>query len=364
MKGCETLEQKSEQLSLMDLLRRIHEDLGDSRYEDARKRADARMFVEENRSGLVSAMIKATRMRKLNHAVYYAAVLLLGGQNLWYISRRVGIMACEDGIDDTVMKYVSLVHTNKQKQIRDILNAVVAINLRPNWWEVDYGRALMYGCFREKKVDLSEYNDEEELIEEMRRCIFLTRSVEQWTRSSVIIMKLMKDFGWTLSKLHKWLLSTAKTYAEEEWEHELIETFRRMTPDMTKFGDSNWHYNFRYMFCMGRNPHVTSYEQLEADVAKYSGVVEEIIKVAEEKLEAGEVVIPPWAFDGMHASKKSQYGWVDKRFPGSYSGFYNCLKMYDKYGRLDPRDQGVLDSCKVPEEGLVLGNEFLDKITL
>ena len=54
-------------------------------------------WVAKNRSGLVSALIKSTRMRKMDHALYFCAVLLLGGQNKWYVSRRVCIMSCEDG---------------------------------------------------------------------------------------------------------------------------------------------------------------------------------------------------------------------------------------------------------------------------
>ena len=52
------------------------------------------------------------------------------------------------------------------------------------------------------------------------------------------------------------------------------------------------------------------------------------------------------------------------RGSGTYQGFYNCIKMFDKYGRVDPRDQAVLRGCEVPPEGLVLMNEFLEDIVL
>lgn len=353
-----------ERKTLAELLKEYRDEIDPTIADDARKLERGVKFVEDNRSGLVSAMIKATRMRKLNHALYYAAVLLIGQQDKWYISRRVGIMSCEDGIDDVVMKYVSDMHQKKkqEKSIKDILKAVAAINLRPNWWEVDYGRELIYGCFREKKVDLTAQDTEDSLVELMYRCLFEEHTLDAWTTSSVIIVKLMDEYKWSLSDLHAWLLKNAKKNVKEEWEAQLIDTFKKMTPDMTKFGDGNWHYNFRYMFCMGRNPHVTTMEQLEKDIEEVEPLVDKILEVAKEKFDSLEIVVPPWAFDGMHASKRASYGWADKRFPGSYAGFYNCIKMYDEYGRVDPRDQGMLDGCQVPEEGLVMGNEFLDSI--
>lgn len=100
----------------------------------------------------------------------------------------------------------------------------------------------------------------------------------------------------------------------------------------------------------------------EAEVALHGGVVVGIRDLAAEGLENGDVVIPPWAYDGVHASSRAHYGWADRRFPGTLEAFGNCLEMVEAYGRLDPRDQGILVGCQVPEEGLVLGNEFLEKI--
>lgn len=105
-------------------------------------------------------------------------------------------------------------------------------------------------------------------------------------------------------------------------------------------------------------------EQLEAEVARHSRLVARIHEVAAERLDRGDVVIPPWAYDGVHASSKAHYGWADKRFPGTLEAFDNCLRMVGTYGRLDPRDQGILDGCQVPEAGLVLCNDFLDEIHL
>lgn len=350
--------------TLMDLLLELRSEVDPVLEQKVEDRARVEAWVEKNRSGLVSAMIKATRMRKMNQALYFAAILLLGGQGTWYVGRRVSIMACEDGIDDVVMDYVSRVHTNKNKTVKDVMKAVVATNLRPNWWEVDYGRNMLFGCFREKKVELSPDHDEDSLEQQMYKCLFEEKTLDSWVASSVIYVKLVDDYGWTLPKLHAWLLKNAKKHATEDWELALIDTFKRMTPDVTKFGDGNWHYNFRYMFCMGRNPHVTSYEQLEKEIEEHSGLIDKIMAIAKEKLQRNEVVIPPWAYDGMHASNKAKYGFADKRFPGTYQGFYNCIKMFDTYGRVDPRDQAVLSGCEVPPEGLVLMNEFLEDIVL
>lgn len=321
-------------------------------------------WVERNRSALVSALIKATRIRKTNHALYFCALLLLWGQSRWYVSRRVCIMSCEDGQDEVLMKYVSMAHgmPDREKSIETIMNAVVAICLRPNWWGNDYGKQMMRGCLREEEVDLSAYSTEDGLVALMEDSLFATRGVSAWTVSSAAKARLQDEFGWTLEDVHGWLLKEFERYATEPWQEDLIATFRRTTPDMTRFGDENWNYVARYLFAAGRNPDTWSMHQLEAEIAKHHGVAAQIREVAAEKLGRGEVVIPPWAYDGIHASSKAHYSWADKRFPGTLEGFDNCLMMVEAYGRLDPRDQGILDGCQVPDEGLVLCNEFLDEI--
>lgn len=321
-------------------------------------------WVEANRSGLVSALIKATRMRKMNHALYFCAVLLLGGQSKWYISRRVCIMSCEDGLDDVLMKYLSLSHAmpDREKSIGSIMDAVVAICLRPNWWGNDYGKQMMYGCLHEEDVDLSAYATEDELVALMEDALFVTRGVPAWTVSSAAKARLQDDLGWSLEDVHAWLLKRFEQYATDTWQEDLAVTFERTTPDITRFGDENWNYVARYMFAVGRNPDTWPVERLEAEVTKCRRLVARIQAAAAEKLGSGAVVIPPWAYDGMHASSKAHYGWGDRRFPGTLEGFDNCLRMVEAYGRLDPKDQGILGGCQVPEEGLVLCNEFLDDI--
>ncbi len=323
-------------------------------------------WVETNRSGLVSALIKATRMRKTNHALYFCALLLLGGQSKWYVSRRVCIMSCEDGQDDVLMKYVSMSHamSDREKSIETVMNAVVAICLRPNWWGNDYGKQMMRGCLREDAVDLSAYATEAELVALMRQSLFEAGGVPAWTVSSAAKGRLQDEFGWSLGDVHEWLLEEFERHAEESWQKDLIATFRRTTHDITRFGDENWNYVARYLFAVGRNPDTWPMEQLETEVARHGGVVARIREIAAEKLDRGEVVIPPWAYDGVHASRKAQYGWADKRFPGTLEAFDNCLRMVEAYGRLDPRDQGILEGCQVPGAGLVLCNEFLDEIQL
>ena len=207
-------------MSLLDLLLEMRGDVDGGVSERALQIQQADAFVEEHRSGLVSAMIKAVRMRKMNHALYFAAILLIGNQAKWYIGRRICIMSCEDGIDDVLMKYVADMHTKKDKEktMKDLLNGIVAICLRPNWWQSDYGKQMMYGCFREKKVDLEKFTTEEELVALMEKSIFERDDPDGWTISSVVRHKLGKDFGWTLSKVHEWLIEKGLEHATEPWQ--------------------------------------------------------------------------------------------------------------------------------------------------
>src|SRR5450759_1728918 len=174
-------------------------------------------WVEQNRSGLISALIKATRMRKMNHALYFCALLLLGGQSKWYVSRRVCIMSCEDGQDDVLMKYVSLSHAmlDRDKSIESIMNAVVAICLRPNWWGNDYGKELIRGCLHEGEVDLSPYTPQDDLVALMEATLFVTRGVPAWTVSSAAKARLQDEFGWSLQDVHTWLIDHFEGYATE-----------------------------------------------------------------------------------------------------------------------------------------------------
>jgi hypothetical protein len=292
--------------------------------------------------------------------------MLQGGQSKWYVSRRVCIMSCEDGQDDVLMKYVSMSHAmpDREKSIETIMNTVVAICLRPNWWGNDYGREMMRGCLREEGIDLSAHATEEELVALMEESLFVARGVPAWTVSSAAKSRLQDEFGWSLEDVHAWLLDKFEQYATESWQEDLIATFRRTTPDMTKCCDENWNYVARYMFAVGRNPDTWPMEQLEAEVARHAAAAARIREAAAGNLENGEVVIPPWAYDGIHASSRARYGWADRRFPGTLSGFDNCLRMVEAYGRLDPRDQGILAGCQVPEAGLVLCNDFLDELQL
>lgn len=325
---------------------------------------EAREWVANNRSGLVSALIKATRMRKMNHALYFCAVLLLGGQSKGYISRRVCIMSCEDGLDDVLMKYISSAHVipDRAKSIESIMGAVVAICLRPNWWGNDYGRNMMRGCLEAEDVDLSAFTTERELVLLLEDSLFVARDTTAWAVNSAAKGRLQEDFGWSLEDVHAWLTEKFRQYAVESWQEDLIASFEKTTPAITRFGDENWNYAARYLFAVGRNPDTWPLEQLVGAVAMSEGLVSRILQVAAENMASGEVVIPSWAYDGAHASNKAKYGWADRRFPGSLAGFHNCLLMVEAYGRLDPRDQGILDGCQVPPAGLVLGNEFLDDI--
>jgi hypothetical protein len=240
------------------------------------------------------------------------------------------------------------------------MGAVAAICLRPNWWGNDFGRQMMYGCLREESVDVSEYATEAELVVAMDEVLFATGGVDAWTASSAIKARLQEEFRWSLKDVHAWLLGRFDEHSAEPWQHELTTAFERATPDMTRFGDENWNYIARYLFAVGRNPDTWPTERLTEEIASRVGLIARIRDIAESKLGSGDVVIPPWAYDGLHVSGRAGYGWADRRFPGTLDAFENCLKMVERYGRLDPRDQGIGEGCQVPDEGLVLCNEFLD----
>lgn len=327
-----------------------------------------RDFVEENRAGIMSAFVKAMRMQRWRHAVYYGSLLLIGGQNTWYVGRRVVISAAEDSLDPNVMRYAAEMHVKKsrEKSFEDVLLGAVAVCSGVTWWNTDYGRRAMFGLFKEKKYEEPKTDKLSELVEIVEDLI-MRGGWEEFIKSTKAVYKLTDDKrelyqDW--NSYHRWLIKACLEKAkvvEDGGLTQAAEALKKVVKDVVGYNDGNWEWALRYMACVG-SPEVPSYEDFVSGIEAKKKVIKAIMSAAKQRLKSLEVVIPPWAYDGVHASNKRLYWWGDKRFAGTNQGMYNCLKQVKKYGRLDPRDQAELEGCEVPKEGLVLCNEFLDTI--
>ena len=153
-----------------------------------------REFVEKNRAGMISGFVKAIRMKKWKHAVYYGGLLLLGGQSTWYVSRRVVISAAEDSLDPNVMRYASEMHLKKtkDKDFVSVLLGAVAICQGTTWWDTEYGRKSIIAMFKEKKYPEPEEEKQSELIKLIEDLI-KEGGWESFVKSTKAVVKLTNE---------------------------------------------------------------------------------------------------------------------------------------------------------------------------
>lgn len=318
-------------------------------------------WVTKNRSGLMSAFIKCMRMQNMNHALYYGAIMLLGGQSKWYISRRVVISATEDGNDQNVMKYVVDMYRkpDSKKTYEDILMGVVAVCLGKNWWNDPYGRVMMRKMFQAKKLDINTKKSDKELLDDLRECLFeggednFCKSI----RISDAIAELM-DAEEVQIIASEMAMEKAETTGDEGL-YTVGEYMENIVNDLVRYHDWNWEFVVRYMTCVGSNPEPADL----SDIEKYRPLVQKILEVADQDSLQLKTELPPYAYDNCHASNKAvnDFG-GDKRFAGTPQGFYNCLLMYKKNNRIDPRDQAELNGLQVPDRGRRWCNEHVTDI--
>ena len=344
--------------------------------EEARKPSEimiskeAKEFAEKNRAGLMSAFAKALRMQKTTHALYYGALLMLGGHSKWYVGRRVLIAGCEDGTDPNIMQYVADMHlkSEKEKSIRDVLRAAVGNCIGVTWWNEKYGRDRVRTWFMEKGREKPTTTSKKALLDSIESLVY-EGTLEAVVNAHLLVYRLrdkeLDEFGWSYEYL-QWIADVCKKKGVETKDDGVVqaaEAAGRVFTPQARIKDGNWEWVLRYIGTMGSWEGNMSYDEFKSKILEHDDVIEKIVEIAMEHLkEPDKIVIPSWAYDGMHASNKKLYSWADRRFPGSKQGFYNCLLMYKKNDRLDPRDQAELDSCKVPEDGLRLYNEWLEEV--
>lgn len=323
---------------------------------------DYEEFVKKNRSGIMSAFIKAMRMQKERQAMYFGALLLLGNMSKWYVSRRVMISAGEDSVDPDVMKYTAEMFKTpeKKKTAEDVLKGAVAVCSGHTWWNTRYGRTLMREYFKAGKMDLKKPSLEDYLSameEELEK-----GGAEGFRNTCALWANAVKLEEFDYVKHFEWLADMCGDKGARTNDQKLIalgDVVRTVITDLHRYKDWNWGINLYYLIAVG-----SPEEQLFKvdELAKWDEIIPKIIDIAEEDLLGGSVAIPPWAYDKMHASNQQICPWGDRRFAGNGPGFYNSILQFKKYGRLDPRDQAVLDNLRVPEEGLVLGNEHVEEV--
>jgi hypothetical protein len=357
---------EEKQLSLMDLLAELRGEASAEVQKEAWLYEQSKAFVRKNRAGIMSAMIKALRMQKTKHALFYGALLLEGGQDIFYVRRRLLIDACEDGVDTNVIEYMAKLYQKPLKQTSelDLLLGIVMICQGANWWNCEYGQKKTSVFLTSKNVPTPESDSIEELMNEMERLCF-EGGYENARKSSAVLRRL-RELKQDPHDYHEWLTDACIRKGKQIGDEGLVRAgtyASKVLNRRTGFKDGNWQLVLRCMLCMGSTPGIPSYEEATANALKLYSLCKKFLLIAKERLkDPTSIELPSWAYDGMHASNKKLYPIPDRRFPGTEQGFYNGLLQARKYGRLDPRDQAVLDSCKVPDEYLRLYNEWIDDV--
>jgi len=354
------------QLTLMDLLLELRSETSPELQKKAWAYESGKAFVTKNRAGIMSAMIKALRMQKMKHALFYGALLMAGGQDTFYVKRRLLIDACEDGVDQNVIEYMVKLYQkpNKKTTEVDVLLGAVMICQGANWWNCEHGRRKNLLFLTSKKVPTPTSESIPELMAKMDMLVD-EGGFENAKKSSAVLRRL-RELKHDPHDYHEWLTDMCVKKGLRLGDGGLARAGKAASYVLnrkTGFADGNWQLVLRFMACMGSTPDLPTMETAIRNAEQYRSLAEKFMEIAYERLQDAESIeLPAWAYDGLHASNKKLYAMPDRRFPGTPQGFYNGVLMAQKNGRLDPRDQAELEGLEVPEEYLRLFNEWVDEV--
>lgn len=325
-----------------------------------------RGWVRDNRAGLVSALVKSMRMSMTNQAAYWTAILLQGGMDSWPVARRIFFSSSEDGVSPRVLQLTFANLQNTKRTTLSTMEAAAAVAVGPKWYNTQWGRDSVEAMLRSDRRTKKN-------VHPVSKCIEICEELLSWAVhhgpfDETTRVEWMEELVWWTDPIAQsgseahvaahWdrILDLADKAADQRSDagmHLYVEIARQAIPILIRFSDWNLLYNLRFAIGAGSPPNPPA---PEAEAEGLPARLDRIKKLALADLQALRVMVPTWAYDGQHASK----GAPDPRFSGTAMGLENGILMFEKYGRLDPRDQGVL--IQVPPDYLQLGNEHVEAV--
>jgi len=285
-----------------------------------------------SQSMAMSALIKATRLRFKDEAIYWLYYLWTqfpDQQSRFRLNRRILIMCAEDNISIPTMNRVGGWFTQSYKVGSTILSAAVEtmrIMSSPNWYEQEDGRDFIRAWKGEYKNSTHHKTLEfpamlkelREAVEEMDivRCLGLISHTHK-TRGF--------DARGLAREIHSMAIQTANLEARLT-----VGVFADHANAL--YYDTNYTGQALYRLCRGQLGLQVSPKVDRAAVANY-------LKLAKEDWKDPKP-IPSYYLDGIHTSGS------DRRFAGSSRSMGAACNAFEHFGRLHPDDDWKADFWK------------------
>jgi hypothetical protein len=282
---------------------------------------DKAAAVAAKRGQMVSALMKNIRLRREVDACYWFLLLFRGGIDRPYLGRRCYGSSAEDGMSIPAMEMGAELVTQPATTELPYLQSVIASSRAPKWYEAPYrqytlDRLAVFDGGRPwcRETDATVLRWGEEGLDQHEFVKMFRADLELWYRKKNLPLERKIGRAGEQSDLPE-VKRLAACLLAHLWFHATRDTF---VP---------WQMGWQMFH--GPLPGVTAPIDLSGSAAT--------IAVARERWNAAALeAVPAWCLDGIHTSG------TDARFAGDPGGVRNMLAMYDRYGRLDPSDEGLL----------------------
>ncbi len=278
--------------------------------------------VLTQRRQVVSALMKSIRLQREADTLYWMKALLDSGVDRGYLGRRCFGSACEDSLSLTAMELGSeLARRPSRRNDLPYFESVLASCRGLKWyWPVGVEYTLCRCVAWEAQ---RAYRDKTEngLLE------IAARALDR--EDPLLLMQIHRECharrrgGYALLDL---LVAAAQ--GRETPVQRLAALCARHRWLIVK-----WELNpaWQLIWVLCRGPFAGSEDPVCLDG------LDPLLTEAAQRWEMPDLEpIPAWSLDGVHTVGN------DERFAGTWRGLRNMLFMYERYGRLDPADDGIL----------------------
>jgi hypothetical protein len=267
--------------------------------------------------------MKAIRLQREEDAVYWMMALFRGGQDRAYLGRRCFGSSCEDNLTLQATEMGSELAQKPAKAELPYLQSVIASSRGLKWYAPVAAPYTLARCEAHENTARPFQRESVERLEELCRESLQQR---QFVAFFIPYRELKKERQRNLRLVGE-LVEIGK--ASDIPEARRLAT--AMAPHLWQCAtrETNPVWQLVWILCSG--PFPGSAEPLDLTGAEQT-IARAETRWAAENLEP----VPGWALDGIHTIGS------DARFAGTWIGLRNCVEMYQRYGRLDPADAGIL----------------------
>lgn len=278
----------------------------------------------------MSALIKATRLRDVDDAIYWLVYLNTFPDARYRLLRRLFVMAGEDSLTLSVQNKGHLHLTNyKTATLTSMAAEVVRICKTPNFFETPDGRTWVWvqrKCEEIKAADFKPATFEMKAQQKYIEAMLANDEDDETYESHWLAMRTL-DFldpkrGFDSTKMYEWWYQLAKEYGNEEamFQAQFCIPHGR---DLSR--DVNYDMQILSRLFWGTLGDQT-------DVVVKRGEVVDLMTKANERWKNPKP-IPEHYLDGIHTVGS------DRRFAGTVRAMLGQCHAYLKYGRVHPDDQ-------------------------